>query len=148
MTITVNMRVMPDFPIEAQVFYVTSFTQSGGFTLGGSRSESPEPSGVGSLKITPSLIKTELDSPLGSWLLSNMTGEVLITKLWSHTPQIHSTETLDIRWDNNQPWDNGHMWSSQEITNTIIESEQSSSCLLYTSPSPRDRQKSRMPSSA
>ena len=28
------------------------------------------------------------------------------------------------------------------------ESESSESCLLYTSPSPRDRQKSRMPSSA
>ena len=27
-------------------------------------------------------------------------------------------------------------------------SEQESNCLLYTSPSPRDRQKSRMPSSA
>ena len=30
----------------------------------------------------------------------------------------------------------------------IIESSQFNFCLLYTSPSPRDRQKSRMPSSA
>ena len=30
----------------------------------------------------------------------------------------------------------------------LIPSEHSSGCLLYTSPSPRDRQKSRMPSSA
>ena len=29
-----------------------------------------------------------------------------------------------------------------------LESEKSNNCLLYTSPSPRDRQKSRMPSSA
>ena len=29
-----------------------------------------------------------------------------------------------------------------------LTSERDSSCLLYTSPSPRDRQKSRMPSSA
>ena len=33
-------------------------------------------------------------------------------------------------------------------TSTIIASEQTKLCLLYTSPSPRDRQKSRMPSSA
>ena len=30
----------------------------------------------------------------------------------------------------------------------VVESIKSVSCLLYTSPSPRDRQKSRMPSSA
>ena len=46
---------------------------------------------------------------------------------------------------------NGGMPNTQEI---VFASEtkayvlQSSSCLLYTSPSPRDRQKSRMPSSA
>ena len=32
--------------------------------------------------------------------------------------------------------------------NLIRETERGSDCLLYTSPSPRDRQKSRMPSSA
>ena len=31
---------------------------------------------------------------------------------------------------------------------TGVDGEFSSSCLLYTSPSPRDREKSRMPSSA
>ena len=36
----------------------------------------------------------------------------------------------------------------QSRTATPIEVEQYSACLLYTSPSPRDRQKSRMPSSA
>ena len=30
----------------------------------------------------------------------------------------------------------------------LLEARQSDCCLLYTSPSPRDRQKSRMPSSA
>ena len=33
-------------------------------------------------------------------------------------------------------------------TNEINTSEHNIACLLYTSPSPRDRQKSRMPSSA
>ena len=34
------------------------------------------------------------------------------------------------------------------VTSKNPEAEGSDSCLLYTSPSPRDRQKSRMPSSA
>ena len=33
-------------------------------------------------------------------------------------------------------------------TGTTVEDEEASSCLLYTSPSPRDRTRSRMPSSA
>ena len=35
-----------------------------------------------------------------------------------------------------------------DAVNNDLMKEQHSSCLLYTSPSPRDRQKSRMPSSA
>ena len=35
-----------------------------------------------------------------------------------------------------------------DYLNQQLWAEQQSSCLLYTSPSPRDRQKSRMPSSA
>ena len=34
------------------------------------------------------------------------------------------------------------------VKNTLLSKAMESSCLLYTSPSPRDRQKSRMPSSA
>ena len=35
-----------------------------------------------------------------------------------------------------------------EIAKSLLDSTKVDSCLLYTSPSPRDRQKSRMPSSA
>ena len=38
--------------------------------------------------------------------------------------------------------------SNRMAEGTITEVEWISACLLYTSPSPRDRQKSRMPSSA
>ena len=38
--------------------------------------------------------------------------------------------------------------SDTEITEALDELESVNACLLYTSPSPRDRQKSRMPSSA
>ena len=37
---------------------------------------------------------------------------------------------------------------AQSSTTTGAQGAQSNDCLLYTSPSPRDRQKSRMPSSA
>ena len=40
------------------------------------------------------------------------------------------------------------LYEAQQQTNLILGSEQPITCLLYTSPSPRDRQKSRMPSSA
>ena len=36
----------------------------------------------------------------------------------------------------------------QSATNSELSRARSNNCLLYTSPSPRDRQKSRMPSSA
>ena len=38
----------------------------------------------------------------------------------------------------------GHVWISVDKPQTVVNTR----CLLYTSPSPRDRQKSRMPSSA
>ena len=39
-------------------------------------------------------------------------------------------------------------WAIEKIKLEISNIDQANSCLLYTSPSPRDRQKSRMPSSA
>ena len=39
-------------------------------------------------------------------------------------------------------------WQTELIQNTTIDQPRYPTCLLYTSPSPRDRQKSRMPSSA
>ena len=38
--------------------------------------------------------------------------------------------------------------AKQESIDTILKHAKEKDCLLYTSPSPRDRQKSRMPSSA
>ena len=44
--------------------------------------------------------------------------------------------------------DNGN-WKNLEVKNNFnFEKIMNYDCLLYTSPSPRDRQKSRMPSSA
>ena len=64
----------------------------------------------------------------------------------------HFTEPL---WENYTYMDRGTGASSYTVSNgefVVIEEDQPRSspntCLLYTSPSPRDRQKSRMPSSA
>ena len=40
------------------------------------------------------------------------------------------------------------MWEYYNPVNVIFGSEKFNDCLLYTSPSPRDRTRSRMPSSA
>ena len=43
----------------------------------------------------------------------------------------------------------GDQWSESHANHMLeVELEEYENCLLYTSPSPRDRQKSRMPSSA
>ena len=55
------------------------------------------------------------------------------------------------RW---QPWHQGHRWLIDQRLNDgknvliCIRDVKPSDCLLYTSPSPRDRTRSRMPSSA
>ena len=43
---------------------------------------------------------------------------------------------------------NDYYFDEAELAKNFIEREAATLCLLYTSPSPRDRQKSRMPSSA
>ena len=58
-------------------------------------------------------------------------------------PQI----TYNMFWNNADTNTGGWYLSSDEHNNTILPGG-TTTCLLYTSPSPRDRQKSRMPSSA
>ena len=52
------------------------------------------------------------------------------------TPKFPWAETLNV----------GHFWPG--AAETVFDANKYKGCLLYTSPSPRDRQKSRMPSSA
>ena len=47
-----------------------------------------------------------------------------------------------------QQLDDGERWLDPTVKLARLEQELPIDCLLYTSPSPRDRQKSRMPSSA
>ena len=60
---------------------------------------------------------------------------------------------IELEWDGEKPYDldvwvkdnMGHIVSFRRPDDALIHLE---SCLLYTSPSPRDRTRSRMPSSA
>ena len=62
--------------------------------------------------------------------------DLLLDKMWkmytSYTPSANQISKL----------------FNEEVTNDHIAFRTFNTCLLYTSPSPRDRQKSRMPSSA
>ena len=42
----------------------------------------------------------------------------------------------------------GKKLAGEQVYNVKMKADRGQACLLYTSPSPRDRQKSRMPSSA
>ena len=59
-------------------------------------------------------------------------------------------KNLDVKFDT----DEGRITAIDNVSLTLDQGKvlgivgESGSCLLYTSPSPRDRQKSRMPSSA
>ena len=65
----------------------------------------------------------------------------------NHLKTKHKTKDLDeIKADMKE--ENAEKLLNQEIDHDVAGSAQHYCCLLYTSPSPRDRQKSRMPSSA
>ena len=57
-------------------------------------------------------------------------------KLLKEMPEVNEVEIID---------DDVEMDAEPEVNGEVDDDE---NCLLYTSPSPRDRQKSRMPSSA
>ena len=58
----------------------------------------------------------------------------------------HPLSYMELPFDPEYSLYNNRM--TPESLNNVTDDEQYWACLLYTSPSPRDRQKSRMPSSA
>ena len=77
-------------------------------------------------------------------------GELVLTgKIWcSSVSSIKAyglvfKQVSNVSIPNVQPWGKSNLVNSQVYSNGVY-----SICLLYTSPSPRGRQKSRMPSSA
>ena len=70
--------------------------------------------------------------------------DIEIARAAQKKPIFEIGESLNIPAADLVPF--GH--DKAKISQNFINSVQGRSCLLYTSPSPRDRQKSRMPSSA
>ena len=66
-----------------------------------------------------------------------LTYDVLIDGLWGDEPPDATVEALRF-----------HVSRLRGILRQVDDADRLRTCLLYTSPSPRDRQKSRMPSSA
>ena len=66
--------------------------------------------------------------------------------------EMSSISTLEFAWEHKSLWPSD--WDERDfcyevaLTNKLELLKWARDCLLYTSPSPRDRQKSRMPSSA
>ena len=83
---------------------------------------------------------------------SGMTGHTEAVRV-VYDPQVVTYEQLlHVFWENHDPAQGmrqgGDVGTQYRSAIYPLTPEQDSACLLYTSPSPRDRQKSRMPSSA
>ena len=77
------------------------------------------------------------------------------SRMWQLKLRSHLVDKMGFNNSNNAPclfsrrWDDGSVILIGIYVDDIVCAHKGSKfCLLYTSPSPRDRQKSRMPSSA
>ncbi len=113
----------PNLPVSKQVFHVPGAVFDGGFTSGGARISSPEPGGRSMLELQIALSVNERDTPLVSWLMSKINGEIFRVKL-AKTPQVIAGDTIGLtsgdsgiswaaegfytesNWDNSEFWDN------------------------------------------
>ena len=69
----------------------------------------------------------------------------MATKVYVITGPIGSGKSTAIKYLKNKGFSTVDL---DKVSNDILNSDQSIACLLYTSPSPRDKRQSRMPSSA
>ena len=100
----------PTFRVETQLFHVPGAGYDGGLTAGGAQFITPEPGGFSVLEIAPALIDTEWDSPLASWIMSKISGQVFRVRL-APSPQIAFSRQRGMVA---VPWSNGQAWSNQE----------------------------------
>ena len=70
----------------------------------------------------------------------------LVDKVIEHIPGERAVAVKNVTI--NEPQFQGHFPERPLMPGVLIVESMAQVCLLYTSPSPRDRQKSRMPSSA
>ena len=89
------------------------------------------------IKVTEGLIDIDDDAPLSRGKPNKIDNRTTVTDFVTHEPYDRQSSTARTKKFINE--------AMEEIKKS---SPELSACLLYTSPSPRDRQKSRMPSSA
>lgn len=140
----VEILEFPTFPVTEQGFYVGGEAISGGLTSGGARILSPEPGGFATLDYTPSLITTEWQSPLMSWVMSNVDGVVFRVRL-AATPQILTgvdpwvNHPNGTPWDTDTPWNDGTNWRDDFVGLYTQPSLKSSNVLTFTVPTGVER---------
>lgn len=100
----------PTFRIANQLFHTPGAGYDGGLTSGGAQFITPEPGGFTVLELQPALIDTEWDSPLASWIMSKIGGQVFRVRL-APSPQIAYSKKRGMTA---VPWNNGQTWSNQE----------------------------------
>jgi len=145
MTINHKIYDFPNVPVKSQLFHVPGAAYDGGFTSGGARMLSPEPGGRAVLEMQIALQITEWGSPLSSWLMSKINGEIFRIKL-TKTPQLIRSSALGlienagIPWAAeglySQPaWDNSQLWSNDfafPVTSVALEGSTSVSIDMMT----------------
>lgn len=105
-----KIYAFPTFRIETQLFHVPGAGYDGGLTAGGAQFITPEPGGFGVLEMAPALIDTEWDSPLASWIMSKISGQIFRARM-APSPQIAYSKARGMVA---VPWSNGQAWSNQE----------------------------------
>jgi len=106
----VKIYQFPTFRIETQLFHTPGAGYDGGLTSGGAQFITPEPGGFGVLELQPSIIDTEWDFPLASWIMSKIGGQIFRVRL-APSPQVAYSRRRGMTA---VPWDNGQTWSNQE----------------------------------
>lgn len=110
---TPKVYSFPTFRIESQLFHSPGAGYDGGLTSGGAQFITPEPGGFSVLELQPSLIRTEWTSPLASWIMSKINGQVFRARL-APSPQIAFSKgrgnMMEVPWSNGQTWSNQQLW--------------------------------------
>ena len=119
-----------------------SLNVNGIFTLPGISNVSSSIVAAGTSPFTAAGISGSFNATSASFSTRVSTNETDITLLRAVTSSYATTGSNDFIGNQNIT---GHITASGNISSYL---PQTHPCLLYTSPSPRDRQKSRMPSSA
>jgi len=108
----VKIYQFPTFRVESQLFHSPGTGYDGGLTTGGAQFITPEPGGFGVLEIQPAIIDTEWDTPLASWIMSKIGGQIFRARL-APSPQVAYSKKrgmLAVSWENGQAWSNQEEW--------------------------------------